>query len=157
MCGFLLLIRKSQRLSAQNREVYCDWRDCLSCPRLLRKTGGLRFAPVLPHLPCPASLPGLMPPLVSNCPTAISAVIPAKAKCLVAGILFPISGPARPQRLVLGSSWNSCSRPGSCWQCQAQSKLIRREAVTPAEGQLWLGMDAKLLAGYGRGKSFLGF
>lgn len=41
MCGFLLLIRKSQGLSAQNRKVYCDWWDCLSRPRLLRKTGGL--------------------------------------------------------------------------------------------------------------------
>lgn len=80
-----------------------------------------------------------MASLVSNCPTAISAKVPGNAKCLVTGVLLPISGPQSDlSNWVLGYSWkeDSCPQPGNRSQCQAQTKLIKRGAGTPAEGQV---------------------
>ena len=106
-CGFLLLIRKSQRLSAQNRKVYRDWRDHLSCSRLVWKAGGFLLCP-FPPPPCfPA-------PILPSCPMAPLAKLPHCHFCSdswkskVFGSRHPATHPwttVRPELRVLGNSW----------------------------------------------------
>lgn len=93
MYGFLLLIRKSQGLSAQNWKVYCDWRDCLPCPRLLWKTGG--FLPVpLSSFNSRPPIPGLIVPGRKTAPTlSLLRFLETQNAQVHASILLPISGP----------------------------------------------------------------
>lgn len=120
MRGVLLLIRKSQRLSAQDGKVYCDWRHRLPCPRLLWETGGSLPVPpsfTVPHLTVPReTLPSLLRFLeMQN--------VPKQASASACGPHPDLSEWVSGR----GSSWEEQLPMTGSHSCQAQSMLIERD------------------------------